>query len=86
MRRLVLSPKHQPTGKTRHHRYGQLLPAPYEIQIVQILSDPGYYLLYLDENGEEQTDTYHGSLGEALAQAEWEFQCQEEDWQVLDQR
>jgi hypothetical protein len=47
--------------------------------------DSGYYLLYLDETGEELTDTYHDSLEKAFSQAEREFQCKEEEWQIVDE-
>ena len=30
--------------------------------IAQLLPDPAYCLLYMDESGEEITDTYHDSL------------------------
>lgn len=50
--------------------------------IAQLLPDPGYYLLYLDESGEEITDTYHDSLEKALDQAKWEFNVEPDEWDV----
>jgi hypothetical protein len=48
--------------------------------IAQLLPDPGYLLLYLDEDGEELTDTYHESLEKALDQANWEFNIEPDEW------
>ncbi len=84
LRCVQLGGQHQPTGRTRHYRGGSRLPAPAQLQIVQYPDDPGYYLLYLDEFGEELTDTYHDTLEEALHQAEWEFRVKLEEWEVPD--
>ncbi len=91
-RRIKLKPHHVPTGKTRHTQgawsddeglvRGAELPAPHELMIAQLPPDRGYYLLYLDENGNEITDTYHDSLEKALAQAKWEFDIDPDEWQV----
>jgi len=90
-RRILLKHHHTPTGKT-HHTVGlwsedeglirgKELPNPSELLIAQIEPDEGYYLLYLDNEGREITDTYHSSLEEALAQAEWEFGVKTDEWQ-----
>jgi len=89
-RRIVLTPRHVPTGKTRHTVGtwsedeglvpGVELPTPHELMIAQILPDQGYYLFYLDEGGNEISDTYHDSLERALAQANWEFGVGEDEW------
>ena len=50
--------------------------------IAQLSPDRGYYLLYLDEAGEEITDTYHDSLEQALDQAKWEFNVEPDEWDV----
>lgn len=89
-RRLALKSHHVPTGKTRHIQAtlgpeglipGPELPAPHELVIAQLPPDEGYYLLYLDEKGDEITDTYHESLEKALAQAKWEFDVDVEEWE-----
>jgi hypothetical protein len=59
-----------------------LLPPPAELRIVQYPNDPGFYLLYYDRDGQEMTDTYHDSLEEAMAQAEWEFEARKGEWEV----
>jgi hypothetical protein len=42
--------------------------------------DPGYHLLYFDDQGEEMTDTYHENLNAAFEQAKAEFGVVKEDW------
>jgi hypothetical protein len=36
----------------------------------------------LDSSGNEITDTYHDSLEDALAQANWEFDIEFDEWQT----
>lgn len=71
------------TGKTRHFRGADLLPPPHTLEIVQLPPDPGFYLLYLDEAGAEQTDTYHASIALAMEQAEYEFELSPPEWEQL---
>jgi hypothetical protein len=82
LRQARLSPEHQPTGKTRHYSGAQELPIPAALQIVKYPDDPGYYLLYLGQDGGELTDTYHDTLERALSQAEWEFRLKPDEWEV----
>ena len=44
----------------------------------------GVLSLYLDAKGDELTDTYHDSLEEALAQANWEFNVDPDEWQTAE--
>ena len=90
-RRITLKSHHAPTGKTRHFLSslgddglvrGPELPAPHSLMIAQLPPDEGYYLLYLDANSDEITDTYHESLEKALSQAKWEFNVEVEDWEA----
>jgi hypothetical protein len=89
-RRVTLASHHVPTGNTRHTQAiltadgfirGPELPPPHELLIAQLPPDEGYYLLYLDDQGEEITDTYHDSVDKALAQAKWEFDVDPEEWE-----
>ncbi len=80
LRYVRLGPQHRPTGKTRHYLGTCELPPPSELRIVQYTEDPGYYLLYFDEEGEELTDTYHDTLSQAMEQAEWEFGVRPDEW------
>jgi hypothetical protein len=83
LRSVRLGPTHRPTGKTRHLVGGQEMAVPSELRIVQYSGDRGYYLLYLDANGCEQTDTYHDSIDDAMAQAEWEFTVSPGEWMSI---
>lgn len=83
LRRLRLGPSHQPTGRTRHVVGGQPAAKPRELQIAQYQDDPGYYLFYCDEAGVQITDTYHDSVSAAMAQAQWEFDAAENEWEIL---
>ncbi|KER40630.1 hypothetical protein F528_0439 [Neisseria meningitidis 992008] len=37
-------------------------------------------MFYLDETGQEQTDTYHDTLDSAFEQVEFEFGISKEEW------
>jgi hypothetical protein len=70
------------TGKTRH--YGdQLLTSPTRLEIVQLPPDSGFYLLYIDGNGAEMTDTWHESLERAMDQANFEFGLLPNEWEQV---
>ena len=78
-----LTAAHVPTGNTRHIVGGSLMRKPSTLRIARYPNDPGYYLLYLDEGGHEQTDTYHESVTDAHHQAASEFGVQPQEWTVL---
>ncbi len=80
LKEIVLGPQHSSTDHTHHHRDGQLLPSAAKLQIAQYKSEPGFYLIYLDKNGKEMTDTYHDSLEKAFKQTEFEYQVKPEEW------
>lgn len=84
LRKVILKAKHAPTGKTRHFHGSEELPQPVMLKVVKYIDDEGYYLFYCDASGEEFTDTYHESIEEALAQAEWEFGVKPDEWESLD--
>ena len=56
------------------------MPKPFALSIVKYSDNEGYYLLYLDKFGEEQTDTYHETLEDAFGQAEFEFGVKKDEW------
>ncbi len=60
-------------GVTSHRVGDDSISNIYSVSISQYDEDDGFYLLYLDENGIEITDTYHNSLNDAVSQAEFEF-------------
>jgi hypothetical protein len=84
VRRITLTAEHRPAGKTRHYHGPDELPPPVLLKVARYTDDDGYYLLYCDASGVEFTDTYHESLEDALAQAEWEFRIQPTEWESLE--
>lgn len=84
LRRTTLKPEHKPTGRTQHFHGTEELPTPTMLKVARYADDEGYYLFYCDDSGEEFTDTYHESLEEALAQAEWEFGVKPSEWKIED--
>ena len=81
LKHVVLGSKHVATGQTRHYLGTEILPLPSELSIAQYPGDSGFYLLYFDSSGKELTDTYHDSVENAMAQADFEFQVKPSDWQ-----
>jgi hypothetical protein len=77
---ITLADSHVPTGNTVHRMGSDILAPPRGLQIAQYSGDEGYYLLYLDDQGEEQTDTYHDSVLAAMRQAEFEFGVGTNEW------
>lgn len=49
-----------------------------ELRIVR--NQDGFYLLHCNHGAEEIADTFHLTLGEAFAQAHFEFSIQPTDW------
>lgn len=79
----------RPTGATTHSygtiADGELAHGPQmasfaALAIVRYKSDHGFYLLYLNEAGEEMTDTWHETLDHALKQAEHEYEGIASKW------
>ncbi len=77
----------QITGRTEHYESAlerdsivrkSRLPNPETVEIQE--GDNGYYLFYLDANGACIADTWHLALGDAKAQAKFEFQIDEWEW------
>jgi len=83
---IVLTNEHEATGNCRHYKVGEVLPDPHQLRIVQYDAGGGFYLLYLDYNGEELTDTFHDTLDAALQQAEWEFRVPPAAWRFSNPR
>jgi hypothetical protein len=63
-----------------HYVKGELIEEIYGLQIVCYADDAGYYLLYLDKNGKEITDTYHETIESAIEQADLEFNLTDNLW------
>ena len=80
LKRVSLEEKHIPTGETNHFFGAKLLPKPNKLIIARFDEDPEVYLLYIDADGEEMTDTLHDSIEDALKQAEREFTVKPFEW------
>jgi hypothetical protein len=82
IRQVALDPeRHAATGNTRHYFGNALYKGGFSgLHIVQYENDDAHYLVYLGPDGNELTDTWHQSLGDALQQAETEFGVQPAEW------
>ena len=80
LKQIKLAKHHTPTNKVQQYVLGKPAKRPKALQIVKYLDDKGYYLLYLDEKGEEITDTYYESIASAMEQAEYEFNVKNDEW------
>lgn len=81
---VVLGSPNAPTGKTQHYAGSQAIPAASLLKIARYADEEGCYLLHFDNAGNELTDTFHESVEEAMAQAEWEYQVKSGDWRSGD--
>ncbi len=59
------------------------MPRPARLRISRYADDPRFYLLYIDDAGEELTDTWHPTLEDAMQQAAVEFNVKPNDWVIL---
>jgi len=84
LREVKLGAEHSPTGGTRHYAGNELLPLPASLQVAHYPDGSGgSYLLYLDDEGQWQTDTYHDTVESALGQAEFEFQVRPDEGNIV---
>ncbi len=83
LKSIVLGPHHLATGKTQHYQKEQELPPASTLKIATYEDTEGFYLLYLDANGNELTDTFHDTIEEAFSQAEWEYNVKPDEWETI---
>jgi len=76
----VLAERHRVTGRTVHRVGSDVLPKPSKLRIAKYPDAEGVYLLHFDASDEEMTDTFHDSVDDAMAQAEWEFGILPSEW------
>ena len=83
IKRVVLNERHLRPGRTRHtiaDRSGTREFPPFiSLMIAQHPGHASCYLMHICEDG-GYADTYHGSVGDAGDQAEWEFGVQSDEW------
>ena len=63
--------RHQPTGATKHWVGGARQGPASGLAVCA--GGSGYYLFYCDARWEPVTDTWHDSVEDAMAQAEFEY-------------
>jgi hypothetical protein len=71
-------------NRTQHLKLQGGVATPIEgFSFVEIVPDEGgaFLLLYLDSRGNVLADTWHASVADAKAQAEFEFGLTGDDWQ-----
>jgi len=81
IKRVYLTLLHERTGKTIHYNAGLKVDKPTQLIIAKYEDCSGYYLLHIDKEGKEMTDTYHETIEDALEQADFEFGVQPEEWE-----
>ena len=73
--------RHRPTGACRHTVDGVPQPPFAALAVCRYGDDGGYYLLYCDEEWNAVTDTWHATVEDAIAQAEFEFEGTSATWE-----
>ena len=73
--------RHNQTGNCKHLVVGVLMGAATGLAICQYEGEESFYLFGCDENWETLTDTWHKTLGDAKAQAEFEYEGISATWQ-----
>jgi hypothetical protein len=85
--KVLLGRNHFNPGRTRHEVADaqgiRRLPPFVRLEIAQYSGDPSYYLLHVCEDG-QTADTNHGTIQEAMHQAEWEFGVQQNEWEIVE--
>ena len=68
------------TGSTRHLVAGNSIQPASRLAIAQFPGQPGFYLYYCDDTWEVMTDTWHQTVEDAEAQAEFEYKGSSNAW------
>ena len=74
--------RHRRTGNCRQIVAGVLMGAAAGLAICQYAGEDCYYLFGCDEDWATQTDTWHETLENAKAQAEFEYEGVGATWRV----
>ncbi|MEM0983179.1 MAG: hypothetical protein AAGI17_04420 [Planctomycetota bacterium] len=69
------------TSACRHEVDGQLAAVPASLQIEQFDGTSEFYLIRYDADHQEITDTLHGSVHQAMEQAEFELGITSARWE-----
>jgi hypothetical protein len=77
----IVGSGNRPTGNTVHRVDGRVIGAAAGLAICQSTDSRGFYLFYCDATWKEIADTWHQSLDDAKAQAEFEYHGIGSQWQ-----
>ena len=84
LKRVFLNPeKHYRIDVVRKNINRELqIYIPYKLEIMNYPDDNGneFYLVSMDKNNEDITDTWHQTLQDAIKQAEYQFNIQPSEW------
>jgi hypothetical protein len=72
------------TGNTVHRINGPVLGTVPGLAICQYEHDNAFYLIYCSEQWDPYTDTWHQSIEDAKAQAEFEYEGIDSHWRKRD--
>lgn len=75
--------RHRPTGNCRQIVAGVLQGQAAGLAICQYPQETAYYLFGCDSEWNPVTDSWHGTLEEALEQAEFEYEGVSKTWIVV---
>jgi hypothetical protein len=76
----ILGPEVRPTGNTTHSVNGLALGPANGVAIGQATDGGGFYLFYCDSDWNALTDTWHQTVDQAKAQAEFEYEGIHSQW------
>jgi hypothetical protein len=79
-----LDERHRPSGACRHVIGGTVDGPAAGLAICQYSGEAGYYLFGCDEAWNTVTDTWHATLDDARAQAEFEYAGVSQSWKWPD--
>src|SRR5438105_14049384 len=82
----TIGPGVRPTGNTVHSVDGRVAGPAAGLAICQAADGRGFYLFYCDSAWDEFTDTWHQSIDDAKAQAEFEYAGVSAHWRSEERR
>lgn len=77
----LIDEKHRHTGNCKQIVSGVLMGAASGLAICKCRGENAFYLFGCDENWKPLTDTWHETVDDAKAQAEFEYEGINETWQ-----
>jgi len=69
-----------PIRRTEHIHIGKSVESTVGLAICKYDKEDGYYLFGCDSHWHSVTDTWHENIGDAIKQAEWEYEGLSGGW------